>query len=482
MNLVLVIFDSLRQDHLGAYGNQWIHTPHLDAFAKEAMVFTHCYPESLPTVEVRRALFTGKRVFPFHGHRAYRGDVDRPIPGWGPLPEEDISLSEVLSPLGYRSALITDCYHIFKPMKNYHRGFDVWRLIRGQEVDRYRTGVKIYNEEFEAHLNEHMKGEPGIAEFFKIWKRNTSHRQDEEDYFTARVFREAGKWLFENQDAENFFMVVDSFDPHEPWDPPQYYRKLYDPDDDGCADLIQSPYHKWDEVMTPRELKRIQANYAGEVTMCDRWFGHFMENLKLQGRLDDTVVAVVSDHGHSLGYDPGDKGYVSKQGYPLTRSVADTVAMIRHPKGEGAGWISGQMCQNFDLTATLLNLIGVSPPEEMEGLDLWPAALGKRPAPREHASCVWGTVGAVVDETWWYNADLWRQGALLYNHKDDPDLTRNLAPEHPEVCQNMHERLMADAGNRLPEFLEGYQDRGGCGLAGWPGGPYGSTKSVITAK
>ena len=91
--------------------------------------------------------------------------------------------------------------------------------------------------------------------------------------------------------------------------------------------------------MTPREIKRLQANYAGEVTLVDRWFGYFMEALRISGRLEDTVVAVISDHGHNLGYDPGDKGLISKQGHPMTRSVADLVLMLRHPSGEFAGTI-----------------------------------------------------------------------------------------------------------------------------------------------
>jgi arylsulfatase A-like enzyme len=59
MNIVVVVFDTLRQDHVGAYGNPWIVTPHLDAFAQDSVLFTRAYPESLPTLLFRRALHTG---------------------------------------------------------------------------------------------------------------------------------------------------------------------------------------------------------------------------------------------------------------------------------------------------------------------------------------------------------------------------------------------------------------------------------------
>ena len=128
MNTVLIIIDSLRQDHVGAYGNEWIQTPNLDAFARESVRFTRCYPESLPTLPVRRALHTGMRTFPFHGHRDYRGEFAG-APGWGPIPEEQETVAELLSAAGYRTALITECYHHFKPSKNFHRGFAQWEWV-----------------------------------------------------------------------------------------------------------------------------------------------------------------------------------------------------------------------------------------------------------------------------------------------------------------------------------------------------------------
>ena len=146
------------------------------------------------------------------------------------------------------------------------------------------------------------------TEFFRQYLLNNQFRRDEADYYPARLFRSASRWIYENQDAERFFLVVDSFDPHEPWEPPENYRRMYDPVDDDTADIIQSLYAPHEGMYTSRELERCQANYAGEVTLCDRWFGHFYEALKLSGRLDDTLVIVVSDHGHNLGIRSGRQG------------------------------------------------------------------------------------------------------------------------------------------------------------------------------
>jgi arylsulfatase A-like enzyme len=459
MNLVLIILDTLRQDHIGAYGNEWIITPNLDTLAAESVVFTRCYPESLPTLPVRRALHTGSRTFPFVGHRDFKGDF-LGAPGWGPIPEEQDTVAEILGDRGYRTAFITDTYHHFKPSKNFHRGFQEWIWIRGQEGDRYRTGLTVPAEDVASHIPARLKDQARTERFVQKYLCNSSFRKSEEDYYTAQVFREASRWLWENQDAEHFFLVVDSFDPHEPWDPPVHYRRLYDADED-VVDVIHSPYGPWKGELTWREVRRLQANYAGEVTMVDRWLGHFIEVLRLARRLEDTVIGVISDHGHNLGIDPGDKGLVSKQGHPMTHAVADLVMMIRHPEGVGARTRCDALCYNYDLISTLLPLIGVEPTKQMDGIDLWPLVTSGTPA-REHVTIAWGPIVTVITDGWWYNADIWGKAPLLYPVRQDPNLEHNMAQQHSDLCEQLRLLAVQDAGGQIPEEFAQYTGRPGC--------------------
>ena len=89
MNVILIIFDSLRKDCLGVYGSPpWgnVYTPHFNAFARDSLVMTRAFPESLPTLPARRAIYTGRRVYPFHnGDFNLHGDFVG-APGWGDLP------------------------------------------------------------------------------------------------------------------------------------------------------------------------------------------------------------------------------------------------------------------------------------------------------------------------------------------------------------------------------------------------------------
>ena len=460
MNIVLVILDSLRQDHVGVYGNDWIRTPCLDAFSQEAVRFTRCYPESLPTLPVRRALHTGLRTYPFHGHRNQRGDFGG-APGWGPIPEDQDTVAEMLGAEGYRTAFITDCYHQFKPSKNFHRGFQEWVWIRGQESDPYKSGPDVPREVIARHMLEAPEENPGLADFLRTYLANTSGRRTERDYFGPQVFREASRWLCDNHNAERFFLAVDSFDPHEPWDPPIYYRRMYEQNEDA-VDLIHSLYGPWEGSIGRRELKRIQANYAGEVTMVDRWFGHFMDTLRASGRLDDTIVAVISDHGHNLGYDPGDKGLVGKQGHPMTHAVADLVMMLRLPDGQGAGQAYDGLLLDCDLTATLLSLVGVTPPNPLDGIDFLPKVLSGNADAREHVCVAWGILVTVITDEWWCNSSIWGEETLLYSIPNDPRLEHNLASEKPQLCKELLELAIQDAGGKIPEAFASYHNKPGC--------------------
>ena len=109
-NVILIMEDSLRKDHLGCYGNEWIKTPYLDKFAQESVIFDYAYAEGLPTIPVRVSMFTGRYTLPFRG--------------WQPLEQLDVPIAEILWDKGVTSALISDTYHMHKPQMSFSRGFD----------------------------------------------------------------------------------------------------------------------------------------------------------------------------------------------------------------------------------------------------------------------------------------------------------------------------------------------------------------------
>ncbi len=450
MNIILVVFDSLRKDSIGFYGEPpWgkIHTPNLDALAKESLVMTRAFPESLPTLPTRRALYTGRRVYPFVlSDFRLKGDFVG-APGWGPIPEPEPTLAEMLKENGYRTGLVADVYHMFKPSKNYWRGFDQWIFLRGQETDTYRSGPEPSREMIDHWLQPELQTNDYRRNFIRQCLKNMYDRTVEEDYFNARVMIESAKWLQQNRDAEKFFLVVESFDPHEPWFVPEHYRRMYDTD--TKREQVISLYGDT-STLAPDLLRRTQANYSGLVTMCDRWFGHLYETMRTLGLLENTLLIVTADHGHSIG----DNGFMGKRGYPSSREVYDVPLIVRHPRGIGAGKQSDLFVQHPDISATILEFAGVTPAEPIDGISFWRAATQDGRPIRDHVTVAWGTALTVVDDKWWFNGKIDGSGAFLYDMDKDPGLLKNIADECPDEAKRLYRLGVADARQDFPAYLK----------------------------
>lgn len=476
-HIILVVFDTLRRDAVGAYGTPptWgaINTPNLDAFAQEAVSFTRAYPESLPTLCARRAIYTGQRTYPFHNgdFRHIKGDFVGTAAGWGPIPESQHTLAEIFSDQGFRTGLISDLYHQFKPSKNFWRGFQQWSFIRGQETDASRSGpapsqaevdywIPKEFQEMHGKLLDAMKSGYTHRWFSHAILKNMHDRVNEEQWFNAQVMQQAAQWVNQNTDAERLFLTVECFDPHEPWFVPPHYRKKYD-STEGQEQVI-SPYAELPEL-SPQLVNRTRANYAGLVEMCDRWFGHLMEGLRVSGVLDDALVVVTSDHGHSLWER---KNYIGKRGYPSDPETTDVPLMVRHPAGLGAGTTCDAFVQHHDISATILDAAGITPPEPIDGKSFYATAFGGGPAIRDHVTVGWGSSMTVINDSWWFNSKIDGRGAFLYQSSRPALDAPNVAEHHPEVAQSMFEAGVADARGGFPEYLlhwtKYFADASGC--------------------
>ena len=120
-NIICIVSDTLRIDYLGCYGNKLIHTPNLDAFASESIIFDNAHPESLPTIPYRRGLHTGRRAYPFRNYKPVSWD-NVYLPGWQPMENEKDCIAENLVSIGYYTGFASDVPHYFVPGMNFTRG------------------------------------------------------------------------------------------------------------------------------------------------------------------------------------------------------------------------------------------------------------------------------------------------------------------------------------------------------------------------
>jgi arylsulfatase A-like enzyme len=430
MNVILIILDSLRKDHVRAYGNDQIRTPTLDALAEEGLRFTRAYPEAMPTIPARRAIHTGLRSFP----------LEAPAYGWTSIPEEQTTLAEILEAAGYQTMLVTDTYHQF--WMNFHRGFKVYRWVRGQERDPFKPPSSISEEEMRRRYLIFGEGKKARQYLANIQGR----RKTEEDWFAPKVFLQAMELLEGARWREPFFLVVDCYDPHEPWDPPEKYISLYDPDGYEGKEPLNDNYGK-DAYLTDRQLLRMRALYSAEVTMADRWLGNFLQRVQELQLMENTLLILLSDHGHALG----EHGYTGKPPYALWPELVDIVFLLRHPEGKGAGETSEHYASTHDVAPTVLGTLGIDSLSPMEGQDLSVLLDGKEPEPRNHFT------SAFKDHVWSRDEDyvmFARNGgaaARLYDVRTDPLQTRNLAEDAPETVEKMFEEyVLGDAGGSLP--------------------------------
>src|SRR5919112_3651129 len=357
MNVILVILDSLRKDHVGIYGNDRVRTPSLNALAGQSLRFTRAYPESIPTLCARRAIHTGLRTWPFRNWDPPEGEDFMPA-GWQQIPEEQTTISEILEEQGFNTVLLSDTHHMFKASMNFQRGFKVFDWIRGQERDGYRPVMGVSQEKVD------QMTVPGnsrsMEDKVRQYLANTQDRKSEEDWFAPRVFSMASDFLKTADRGQPFFLVVDCFDPHEPWDPPDRYVSPYDDGYDGPEPTV--PEYSDAGWIDERELERMRALYAGEVTMTDRWFGRFIDTLDSSDFAKETLLVVLSDHGVALG----EHDATGKPFWALYPELTDIPFFVRHPDGDRAGETSDFFASTHDVAPTILGLLGLEPESRMD--------------------------------------------------------------------------------------------------------------------
>jgi arylsulfatase A-like enzyme len=439
-NVVLLIVDSLRKDHLGAYGNDWIRTPNLDALARESLRFERAYPESLPTICARRAIHTGKRTWPFRDRPSEQESA--PAYGWLPIPAGQSTLAETLEATGYQTVLVTDTYHQFWRPMDFSRGFKVYHWIRGQETDPYKPPLPTVDEETQERYLVH-----GEANKARQYLANVRNREAEEDWFAPKVFLRATQLLEGASRRGPFFLVVDCYDPHEPWDPPQRYTSLYDEGYSG-PEPFTSLYGS-DDYLTDRQLQRMRALYAGEVTMVDTWLGRFLDKMEELNLFENTLLVLISDHGHALG----EHGITGKPAYALWPELTDIVFMIRHPEAKGGGSSSDHYASTHDVAPTVLGFLGVEPEQPMDGQDLSVLFAEKSPESRPHFTLGYGKFVWARDERYAMFGRNDRTEARLYDLNADPGMASNVAEANHDVVKRMFDAyVIGDAGGPLPIY------------------------------
>ena len=376
--------------------------------------------------------------------------------GWEPLPEDEVTLAQILAENGYHTAAAIDTPFYIRGEMNYDRGYQTFFFHPGQEGSPTRV-QQVGNHE--------------SRDIRDRWRL-------EKDHNAPQTFANAMNWL-ETHYKEDFFLYIDTWDPHEPWEAPPYYSELYWPGYDG--EIIQPIYGHWQDEpgFTAEKVKKANATYCGEITMVDTWIGYFLRRVENMGLMDKTAIIFTSDHGFYFGehggkfgkmtFDKRDGGGLYRFGdsdarwahSPLYEELVRIPLLVYVPGVEPS--VYDGMTSVVDVMPTVLDIAGVSSPGNVHGASLLPRMRDSSATGREFTvstipfanpgdevrsvdsirrNLVNSQVTTITAGDWslLYSTD---EGmSELYNLANDPAQENNIISGNLEVAKEVHQYLL----------------------------------------
>lgn len=348
MKTIMVMFDSLNRHMLPPYGCDWVHAPNFKRLAERTVVFDRSYVCSMPCMPARRDLHTGRPNFL---HRS-----------WGPIEPFDDSVPEMLKEAGVQTHLITDHYHYFEEGGgSYHTRYGSYEFFRGQEGDPW-VG-QVAPPEVPDSVGQNARDD---SWHLQDWK-NRAVMPNEEDQPQSKTFKAGIDYIRRNRDEDNWFLQIETFDPHEPFFSQRKFKDLY-PDH---YDNYDGPHFDWpayDRVKEDRKLvEHVQHENASLVSMCDSKLGDVLDTMDELNLWEDTMLIVWTDHGFLLG----EHDCWAKCWTPFYEEVAHTPFFVWDPRSGCKGERRSSLVQpSIDLGPTLLDFFGLEPTPDMVGRSL----------------------------------------------------------------------------------------------------------------
>ncbi len=331
-NIVLISIDSLRADHVGAYGYPRDTTPAMDRLATEGTLFENVVADSSWTLPAHVTMMTGLSSLA-HGVDEFAG---------GRIAPAHTTVAERLSEAGYATYGIYSGPYLH-PVFGLGRGFDHYEGVFGETL-LDGAGFDL--------------DEPDAARRITV-----ANARAHETVTSPLITDKAVDFLREVGD-ERFFLFLHYFDVHYDYIPPEEMWRRFDPDYQGSLNVEN--YRRNDAIhrdMDPEELEHVVARYDGEILFTDASIGRLVHALDGLGLSENTLVAVTSDHGEAF-FEHGNKGH----GRTLFDEVLMVPLILRLPERVPAGARIQQQVRHLDLAPTLLSFAGLE--ASLEGRSL----------------------------------------------------------------------------------------------------------------
>ena len=417
MNILYIVIDTLRADHLSCYGYFRKTSPSIDRLAEDSILFLNCYSEFPYTLPSFTSLITGIcGVGTGIVTNAWRKLNERYIV----LDDRIPTLAELLFHRGYTTVAVDNMVNFGYHPKWFVRGYQYY--INPRPRPPFSTDERLYDD---------------------IVKNTDMVPAEEVNYHAL-------KWLKTHGD-KNFFMFIHYWDPHTPYiNLPENYSKMFldefyanPPRIKFLGDVEYIP--GWGKVsdLTPerREFVRL---YDCEIRYVDAQVGILLERLKNMGVYDETMIILTSDHGEVM--------FENHQGFSKERiefghgmlynEVLRVPLILKLPNQELKGKKFHGLVQSFDIFPTILEVAGVKTDFPVDGISLLTmvnSGRGRSSVIGTYVSRSF-TARSIITEGWKYIVYS-QSDTELYRLTEDPYELNNLAMEERELCFKMHRLL-----------------------------------------
>ena len=393
-NLIVVLVDTLRADHLGFHGYERETSPRIDELARRSVVFENHHSHASRTGPSVATLFTGL-------HPRSHGVVN-PLTHWdakGTLADEQTTLAEILTRRGYRCRGLVANINV-SPHFGFGQGFEAYDYVRSESA---------------RDVNRH-----------------------------AFAFLEDAK-----RKRTPFFLYLHYMEPHSPYDTPGPYAESYV--DRSYSGPVTGGHEQLDEIVAGKltldeaDVDQLEALYDREIRFFDDRFGELLSHLEEQSLHDDTLLLFVSDHGEEfLEHDS------VLHGYTLYEEQLHVPCFVFDPRSKSAGRVEAAT-RHVDLLPTLLERLGVDYDGAVQGRSLVGLMDGgdegsAGPLLAEASLRAVHTIAmrSLTTDGWkLIETTLPRPRVELYRLRDDPEEQRDLVYEQPDVAAQMLEHLRA---------------------------------------
>ncbi len=335
-DVILIVLDTVRADHVGVYGYQRETTPSVDALAQDGVTFDFALSTSSWTLPSHASLFTG--MFP-SAHGAHSTPESAAfVAGLG---AGSTTLAEILERYGYVTGCISANFGVVSGYFGLDQGFEYF-----DSRPRF-IGAAMSHAFHQRYLTRYA------PRWFGYLTKRFRLAEDITD--------EALQWIDKHGESP-YFLFLNYMDAHSPYLPPPPYDGLFgEATDPGLLERLMLPVLRMERDVTEAERASVIGAYDGEIAYLDCQLGRLLRNLKERGAYERTMIVVTSDHGEYFG-----EHSLLEHGKGLYQEMLWIPLVVKYPHSERVGRDDGTV-QILDIMPTILDTLGVPIPENVQG-------------------------------------------------------------------------------------------------------------------